>query len=237
MVAFIARTEADPFLYDKIRYTNEVTTSSSEFIHGEPGSRYKTIMMYYGNSIYIKSLFPHSSMVMMSPQNLYSYLNSWQNILFHECGHSTESFSSASNTLGLSETMFNISPQFVDVKIDHKILDDNCQILKEDIAKHEDIFSLHECIAEEKIVDIDQAIAMIKTFAQSYAGVAKLLFHNSAEVWQILGVMLLKHENKTTLYINTFSDFALSAHLGLPVRCDHLGYLESDLNKKENFNY
>lgn len=28
MVAFIARTEADPSLYDKIRYTNEVTTSS-----------------------------------------------------------------------------------------------------------------------------------------------------------------------------------------------------------------
>ncbi|MBR1734788.1 MAG: hypothetical protein IJ730_04995 [Alphaproteobacteria bacterium] len=71
------------------------------------------------------------------------------------------------------------------------------------------------------MITIDSLKNSLIKVGESEEGRAKLAFLTSDEILQIIGLALVKNENRNVLFINSLSDFALSVELGLPIRCDH----------------
>ena len=71
---------------------------------------------------------------------------------------------------------------------------------------------------------LDELKAEIAQLGTSNEGIVQLLHLNSVEIFQIMGLAMVKHGERNILFINSLSDFALAMELGQPIRADHSSF-------------
>lgn len=70
--------------------------------------------------------------------------------------------------------------------------------------------------------------SILKKYASSPEIRSELTFSGISEVWQILGLSCVENKDKSILYVNELSDFALYSSIGFPIRFDHCGGANTD---------
>jgi hypothetical protein len=89
----------------------------------------------------------------------------------------------------------------------------------------------HNGVLDRACSSFDEVGAQMFELISSKEGIITSLFSNSMEVFQIMGLALLQHDGENTLLINSLSDFALMADLGLPIKSDHQGYYADEVSR------
>jgi hypothetical protein len=233
-ITLIARKMSLPLISAKIDFFKEALNEPMRFENESYGSsRYNTIQMSYDmKECLFSSLFATFDTQKKESSNFFKFPLSKQLILFHEAGHSVSSHFAASSTdMGDMDYTMEIAAHFASSKINKHAMEDRCRVLKSASPKFQDEF-IKSCEYLEHSCHNHKDIATFIAFAMeqfsSPKKVAAALFGKPLEVFQILGVALLKHNEKNVLLINSLSDFALYAEMGIPIRASHVVGMESD---------
>jgi hypothetical protein len=142
---------------------------------------------------------------------------------YHESGHSTTSDSfDAAHRLGMDRTtqfmsrITNAAPDKLALDVFWRNLEKAPQPIQESFVE-----GFNGTISTTVCQNIEEVKKQMYQLLSSQEGRTRLLFSNVVEIFQIIGLALLSHNGRNTLFINSLSDFALMLDLGKPIRCDH----------------
>jgi hypothetical protein len=232
-ITLIARKMSLPMISAKINFSKEVLDEPMRFENESDGrSMYNNIQMSYNaKECLFKSLFATFCTQKRESTNFFKFPLSKQLILFHEAGHSVSGHFVASSTILNMDCTMKIAACFLSSKINEQVVKDVCHLLKNaSTAFQEDYMESwkylgHNCRDSK---DIDTFINFLENQISSPEKITAALFGKSLEVFQILGVALLRHNDENVLLINLLSDFALYTGMGIPVRASHVVGMDCD---------
>jgi hypothetical protein len=224
-VTLIARILSQPFQSAKIVNGTTDQTHSFGFHRSQLSeSGYNSIAVDYEDETCYRSFFHHSSAVKEVESGVFAYTDDTVPgyTLYHESGHSISSdFFNVAFILGMDKTM-ELMSRITTAIPDELALHDFFDRLKTAPPDIQDIFvkSFNGIIGRIS-QNIDETKSQMFQILLSQDDIVKLLFSNVVEIFQIIGLALLNHNDKNTLYINLLSDFNLILDLGMPIRCAH----------------
>ena len=166
-------------------------------------------------------------------KGVYAIVENGAHILFHEMGHAwIGDFFELAEKSGIDNTIPLFSKIITGVDFDEDVLDMfffflqmASKTVQEKYIKH------HNGLHDTKFTTLDEVQNHIMEKVKTSEGVAEILFAKSVEIMQIMGLALIKCGDKNILFINSLSDFALSAELGTPIRNDHKAYAINPINE------
>ncbi len=152
-------------------------------------------------------------------------------IFFHEVGHARDFFTTSLSWMGMDQTA-KILPKLIKIGADTDVFDQIRPVLLEGLNRDVETLQYLKGKLKTKETDFNKILDLLRLNLTNPVFMSEFSLDNSCEVWQILGVFFSSFNGRRntfidTLYINKMSDFSLSCDLGLPVRCDHLGFIET----------
>lgn len=230
MVAYLARERAFDFISDHYvapnRFKDGLIVKYSEgMIHLST-----KVLCYQYTLGYVNSLFESINSIpgLSAP---WQFILDPKLIFFHEVGHINDFSSVANSWIDMNRTT-KILPTLVNIKADLGIFDQIRPLLSEGLSKDEYALQYVKSKLKTNETNLDKILDLLRANLSDPFFISEFSFENSSEVLQILGVFFSSfNSNKNTfintLYINKMSDFALFCEQGLPIRCDHFGYIET----------
>lgn len=170
-------------------------------------------------------------------EGIYATTKNEHQILFHEMAHSwIGDFFMLAEKCGIDNTVKLFSRIITGINFDEDAFNiffarlyTAPEIAKIKYIKH------HNELFNTKFSTLDGVQQHLLEKCQSSEGVAEILFASPVEIIQIMGLALIKCDNRNILFINSLSDFALSVELNKPIRNDHTAYAINPSN--EAFKY
>lgn len=159
-------------------------------------------------------------------------------VLYHEFGHSSSAeFFTFTTGFDIDDTIKLIAALSNNLNFNEDALNAFFEHLK---AAPSEMHVREECISRlGTIYDHGQNLDELKSemiqLGASNEGIAWLLYLNPVEIFQIIGLALVKNGEKNILFINPLSDFALATELGLPIRADHSSFALNPEKKDYDF--
>lgn len=238
VVAYLAKKKAFDFISEHYLYPNrfkrKLVVNSKE-----AGLIYPNEILCYNDEVYpANTLFKNQDSVFREKAP-WSVLLTPNLVFFHEVGHSLDFFSTANAYMEMGQTEKIVS-SLLNIKADLNFFDKYRLFLYEKLKKNAESLGYLRSILETEETDLDNILDLLRSNLTNPVFLVKFSLENSAETWQILGVFFNKYNENNTLYINKISDFALYCNLGLPIRSDHLSYLDlgkHSKRKEDSANY
>ena len=149
-------------------------------------------------------------------------------IPYHEMGHSLSAdFFRFTSAFGIDDTIKLITALSNNLTFNENALNAFFEHLKtapaEMNVQEKLIYRLPRSIYEHG-QSLDELKTEIAQLGTSNEGIVQLLHLNSVEIFQIIGLAMVKHGERNILFINSLSDFALATELGQPIRADHSSF-------------
>ncbi|GHU13570.1 hypothetical protein FACS189449_09080 [Alphaproteobacteria bacterium] len=167
---------------------------------------------YNNKGLYFQSLHDGLSKIKNLSNGLFSYPSDMSEVLSHECGHS---ISADIAEFASEEATMAIVAKLVTRRYNY---DESSDYFKKLWPENQDGLKRNPKGAKE---------LELKTTEPLTADLAKELFQNTMEVFQIMGLGVFENDGKKVLCINPLSDFAISMELGEPIRWGHAGIDDS----------
>ena len=159
-------------------------------------------------------------------------------IPYHEMGHSSSAiFFGLTTCFDIDDTIRLITALSNNLTFDEEALNEFLEHLK---AAPQEMNVRERYIRSLKVIydhgqSLDELKAEIAQLGASNEGIVRLLHLNSVEIFQILGLALVKNGDENILFINPLCDLALASEQGLPIRADHVGFALNPEKKEYSF--
>ena len=241
MISYLARERAFDFVSDHYSTPNKFKDKLiAKYTEGK--FNFLGVLCYQYALGYVNSLFGSFNSI-PEPSAPWPFVLDPKLIFFHEVGHVKDFFSTANLWMGMDRTI-KILPKLVDIKADIDVFDQIQSYLLEELSQDMETLQYLKNKLKTKETDLDKILDSWRSNLTNPVFMSEFSLDNSCEAWQIFGVFFSSYNNGSsfidTLYINKMSDFALYIDLGMPIRCDHFGFIETvdlkeelDDNKKE----
>lgn len=189
---------------------------------------------YHLNKVYLKTSFFNSRYTAKEMEKgVYAIISNNDQILFHEMAHSwIADFFYCTTKSGIDSTIELFSKIITEVNFYkdafnkfYAHLHTLPKTIQEKYIKH------YNDSHSTKFTTLNELKAYTIEKTKSQNGIIEVLFDETAEIIQIMGLASVKYGDRNILFINSLSDFALSAKLGRPIKRDHEGYTINPKNE------